>query len=223
MRAARSERTTGVAERTSEPVLTPMGISSHDTKLDAGNRQALTARIKTAVGRLHMNLGHPKCLAVGGGTRKAQRAVKCLRCSTCEKVSRSRSHRPCRIPTDEERFNERLFVDLCDVVDTRENRCGWLETVDHHTDFTMFAPCPSHGSHAVAKKIFKHPICWAFQASLCAMASAVGASEVFTKNFQCQALKCKRLLLILCGKRVELSRALPPSRKLRARRPYNTK
>ena len=95
--------------------------------------------------------------------------------------------------------------------------------VDHHTDVTVIAPCPSHESHAVAKKIFKQRMCWAFQASLCAMASAVGASEVFTKNFQCQALRCKQLLLILRGKRVELSRALPPSRKWRARRPDKTK
>ena len=93
-----------VAERTSEPVLTPMRITFNDTKLDPGSRQALTAGIKTAFGRLHVNFGHPttddliKCLAAGGGTRKAQRAVKCLRCSTCEKVSRSPSDRPCRIP-----------------------------------------------------------------------------------------------------------------------------
>ena len=48
-----------VAERTSEPVLTPMKISFDDTKLDPGHREALTARIKTALRRLHLNLGHP--------------------------------------------------------------------------------------------------------------------------------------------------------------------
>ena len=47
-----------VAERTSETVLTPMGISFNDSKLDPGNRQALTAGIKTAFERLHGSLGH---------------------------------------------------------------------------------------------------------------------------------------------------------------------
>ena len=54
------------------------------------------------------------------------------------KESRPRSHRPSCIPTDGERFNERLFVDLCDVVDVR------LVAVDQHTDYTVIAPCPSH-------------------------------------------------------------------------------
>ena len=75
---------------------------------------------------LHANLGHPtddlmRCFDAGG-TRVAQRAVKCLRCSTCERMSRPLSHRPSRIRTDGERFIKRLFVDLCDVVDVRGNR-----------------------------------------------------------------------------------------------------
>ena len=80
---------------------------------------------KTALRRLHVNLGHPtnddltRCLAAGGGTRVALRAVKCMRCFTCERMSGPRSHRPSRIPTNGERCNERLFVDLCDVVDVR--------------------------------------------------------------------------------------------------------
>ena len=51
-----------------------------------------------------------------------QRAVTCLRCSTCERMSRTSSHRPSRIPTDGKRFNEELFVDVCDLVDVRGNR-----------------------------------------------------------------------------------------------------
>ena len=59
-----------------------MGISFGDTKLDPSDRQALTPGIKTSLRRLHVNLGHPtkddltRCLAAGGGTRVAQRAVK---------------------------------------------------------------------------------------------------------------------------------------------------
>ena len=123
-----------VAEHPSEPVLTPMGISFDDTKLDPRDRKALTPGIKTALRRLHVNLGHPtnddltRCLIAGGGTRVSQRAVKCVRCSTCEKLSRPRSHRPSRILADGERFDERLFVDLCDVV------YWWLVAVDQHTD-----------------------------------------------------------------------------------------
>ena len=50
------------------------------------------------------------------------------------------------ISTDGERFNERLFVDLCDVVDVRGNRYWWLVAVDQHADCTVIAPCPSHKS-----------------------------------------------------------------------------
>ena len=79
-----------VADQTSEPTRTPTGISFDDTKLDPSDRQALTPGIKTALRRLHVNLGHPtnddltRCLAAGGGIRVAQMAVKFLRCSTCE-------------------------------------------------------------------------------------------------------------------------------------------
>ena len=52
-------------------------------------------------------------------------------------------------------------MDLCDVVDVRGNRCWWLVAVDQHTDNTVIAPCPSHESQAVAKKIFQHWIPWA--------------------------------------------------------------
>ena len=47
-----------VAARTSEPTLSPMGISLDDTKLDPSDRQALTPGFKTALRRLHVNLGH---------------------------------------------------------------------------------------------------------------------------------------------------------------------
>ena len=69
--------------------------------------------------------------------------------------------RPSRIPTDGERFNERRFVDLCDVVDVRGNRYWWLVAVDQHTDYTVIASCTSHESQAVAKNIFKHWTWWA--------------------------------------------------------------
>ena len=109
-----------VAKRTPELTPTPMGISFSDTKLNPSDRQALT-----------------------------QRAVKCWRCSTCERMSRICSHRPSRILADGEHFNEKLFVDLCDPVNVRGNRHGWLMAVDQHT---VIAPCPSHESQAVANK-----------------------------------------------------------------------
>ena len=58
-----------IADRTSEPTPTPMGISFDDTRLGPSDRQALTPGIKTASRRLHVNLGHPndddltRCLA----------------------------------------------------------------------------------------------------------------------------------------------------------------
>ena len=53
-------------------------------------------------------------------------------------MSRPSSHRPSRIPTDGERFNEELFVDVCDLVDVRGNRYAWLVVIDQHTDNTVF-------------------------------------------------------------------------------------
>ena len=165
-------------------------IIHDDTKLDPSNRQALTPGIKTALRRLHVNLGHPtnddltRCLAVGGGTRVAQRAVKCPRCSTCERMSRPHSHRPSRIPTDGERFNGRLFVDLCDMVDVGAHRYWWLVAVDQHTEYTVIVACSSHESQAVAKKILKH---WIRRAGppdvlVCEKERGLGASEFFTEK-----------------------------------------
>ena len=129
-----------VVERTSEPILAPVGILIDDTKLDPSYREALTLGIKTALRRLYVNLGHPtnddltRSLAAAGGARVVHRAVNCMKCSTCERMSRPHSHRPSPIPADGERFNERPFVDLCDVVDVQENRYWWLVAVGQHTD-----------------------------------------------------------------------------------------
>ena len=134
-----------------------------------------------------MNLGHPtnddltRCLAVGGGTRVAQRAVKCPRCSTCERMSRLHSHRPSRIPTDGERSNGSLFVDLCDMVDVRAHRYWWLVAVDQNTDYTVIAPCSSHESQAVAKKILKHWIRWARLPDVL-VCDGLRASQMFTEK-----------------------------------------
>ena len=78
-----------VAERTSAPVLVPMGISFDDTKLDPSDRRALTPGIETALSR-ESGKSHqvPRC------GRRHSRGVKCMRCSTCERMSRPRSHRP---------------------------------------------------------------------------------------------------------------------------------
>ena len=179
-----------LTDRPSEPILTRMDTIS-STHSD---RQALTPGIKTALRRLHVNLGHPtnddltRRLAAGGGTRVAQRAVKCLRCLTCEKVSRlPQSQTISRILTDEKRFNEMLFVDVCDVVDVRGNRYRWLVAVDQHTDYTVIAPCPSHKSQTVAKKLFKHWIRWAgspdvLRNTLCDGERGQGASEILTEK-----------------------------------------
>ena len=118
----------------------------------------------------------PRCMRrYSRGTR----AVKCMRCSTCERMSRPHSY-----PTDGERFNERVFVDLCDVVDVRGNRYWWLVAVDQHTDNTVIAPCPSHEGQAVAKKIFKRWIRWAGHPDVlvCDGERGLGASEIFTKK-----------------------------------------
>ena len=180
-----------VASRTSEPTLTPMRMSFDDTKLDPSDRQAVTPGIKTALRSLHVNLGHPtnddltRCLAPGGGSRVPQRAVKCLRCSTCERMSCARSHRPSRIPTNGERFNERLFVDLCDLVDVRGNRHWWLVAV------------PSHESQAVAKKIFKQ---WIRRADLLTYWCA-------TESEAWELLRCSLKKLSVSGTQVQTTAA----------------
>ena len=159
-------------------------------KLDRSDRKAVTPGFKTALRHLHVNLGHPtnddltRCRTAGGGTRVAQRAVKCMRCSTCKRMSRPRSHRQSHIPTDGERFNERLSADLCDEVDVRGNRHWWLVAVDQLTHYTVIAPCPSHDSQAIAKKKIKHWIRWAGPPDVlvCDGERGLGAYEVLTEK-----------------------------------------
>ena len=99
-------------------------------------------------------------------------------------MSRPRSHGPSRIPTDGERFNERLFVNFCGVMDVRGNRYWWLVAVNQHTDYTVIAPCPSHESQSVAKKIFRHWIRWAGPPDVlvCDGERCLGASDMFTEK-----------------------------------------
>ena len=61
---------------------------------------------------------------LGPSDRQAriQRAVKCLRCSTCERMRRPSSHRPSRIPTDGGRFDEKPFLDVCVLVNVLGSR-----------------------------------------------------------------------------------------------------
>ena len=142
----------------------------------------------------------------------AQRAVKCMLCSTCERMSRPRSHRPSRIPTDGERFNERPSVDFCDVVGVRENGHEWLVAVDQHTDYTVMAPHPSHESQAVANKFFKNWTRWAGPPDVlvCDGERGLGASEIFTEKLSVSGTQVQTIAHILHGRRVELSRGSQP-------------
>ena len=48
--------------------------------------------------------------------------------------------------------DEKLSVDLCDLVSAHRSRYRWLVAVHQHTDCTVIAPCPSRESQAAAKK-----------------------------------------------------------------------
>ena len=133
-----------------ELTLTPMEISLNDTKLNPSDRQALT-----------------------------QRAVKCGRCSTCERMSRACSHRPSRNQADGEHFNEKLFVDLCDLVSVHGNRHRWLVAVDRHTDYTVIAPCPNRQSQAAAKEWRTERCCIKWGASVVAGSRESPTTRVF--------------------------------------------
>ena len=65
------------------------------------------------------------------------------------------SHRPSRIPTGGERFNEELFVDVCDLVDVRGNRYGWLVTVDQHWTWWAYLQGSLEGAEERAE-LFSH-------------------------------------------------------------------
>ena len=86
----------------------------------------------------------------------AERAVKCF----LRKDEYTAQPLAISCPEEGECFKERLFVDLCDVADVHGNRDWWHVAVDQHTDYTVIAPCPSHESQAVVKKIFKHWTRW---------------------------------------------------------------
>ena len=103
---------------------------------------------------------------------------------TCEKMSRPRSHRPSRIPTDGERFNERLFVDLCDLVDVRGNRYWWFVAVDQHTEWTVIAPCRQPRESSLCQEDFQtlDSMGWTPDVLVCDGERGLGASEIFTEK-----------------------------------------
>ena len=70
------------------------------------------------------------------------------------------------------------------MVDVHGNRFWWFVAVDQHTDYTVIAPCPSHESQAVAKKIFKHWIRWAGPPDVLVFdeVRGLGASAMFTEK-----------------------------------------
>ena len=200
-----------------------MGISSTahiwiQTTVELG-----TPGIKTALRPFSVNLGHPtnedltRCLTTGGGTRVA---LKCMRCSACERMIEPRSHRPSRIPTNGQRFNEKLFVDLRDVVDVCGSRYWWLVAVDQHTSCTVIATSPSHESEVVAKTIFQtlDSVGRTPRRTGVRRRMRPGSLRDFHCTTLCQELRCEPQLHIFRGKRMELSGGSQPSRKWRARR-----
>jgi hypothetical protein len=98
--------------------------------------------VKTALRRLHQNLGHPRNedlarnLKLGGASQQVQEACKHLRCQTCLREKNRPVQRPAKLPAHGD-FNDSVGMDIIHIYDAEQVRYLALSIVDLNTTYQV--------------------------------------------------------------------------------------
>ena len=111
-------------------------------KLDAGLRSALA--------KIHANLGHPsvqdlqRFLRGAGATQEMIEATSWLRCGACAKTVRPRTHRSVRIPPHDIQFNDQIMIDCFHVKDIKKRGHWFMSMLDRATMYHVVTRIEDH-------------------------------------------------------------------------------
>ena len=140
---AGKENTTGVEEG----LRGASAISFRDEK-------NISSEVKTALRRLHQNLGHPdrddlaRHLRMAGAGPEVIQAVKRMSCQVCERNKRGLSAKPASFPTLLE-FNQVVALDAFSSYDSTGTRYEFMMALDLGTGFGLASSLQGHSSEAM--------------------------------------------------------------------------
>ena len=114
----------------------------------------IPSEIKSALRRLHQNLGHPsggdlaRHLRMAGAGAEVVQAVKKMRCQVCERSRKGASPKPASFPTLLE-FNQVVALDAFTCYDCSGAKHEFMMALDLGTGFGLGASLKGHSSEAM--------------------------------------------------------------------------
>lgn len=128
-------------------------------KLDPG--------VRSVIRKLHCNLGHPsvkdmqRFMRNGGAPQEMVEAVGWLRCVSCARSQRPRTHRTVRIPPHDIQFNDQIMVDCFHVKDPKHEGHWFMSMLDRSTMYHLVTPIPDHSPQTFIKVFMRDWAKWA--------------------------------------------------------------
>ena len=129
------------------------------SKLDPGAR--------TAIKKLHCNLGHPgtkdlqRFLRNGGAPQSMVEAVGWLKCASCARTQRPRLHRVVRIPPHDIQFNDQVMIDCFHVKDSKHQGHWFMSILDRATMYHLVSRIENHSPDTFINVFFRDWVKWA--------------------------------------------------------------
>ncbi|OLQ01618.1 Copia protein [Symbiodinium microadriaticum] len=120
------------------------------------NIKVVAPHVKSALTRLHQNLGHPanadltRHLRLAGADDDIIKIAKGMRCQVCDRNKRTAAPRPASLPTFLD-FNQLVSVDVFHVFDVNRKRHEMLSVIDHGTTFHLVKRLPGHSAPSFEK------------------------------------------------------------------------
>ena len=151
------------------PDTEPTGVKLHDENIrfEVPRGRKLEAEVRSALRKLHCNLGHPqprdfeRFLRLGGARQEIVEASHWLRCTTCEHSKRPKAHRRVSIPPNQCVFGDEVALDCFHIHDSRQKGYWFLSVVDRATSFHMVGFLQDHSPQNL-QKVFDDVWCkWA--------------------------------------------------------------
>ena len=118
--------------------------------------KVVAPHVKSALTRLHQNLGHPanadltRHLRLAGADDDIIKIAKGMRCQVCDRNKRTAAPRPASLPTFLD-FNQLVSVDVFHVFDVNRKRHEMLSVIDHGTTFHLVKRLPGHSAPSFEK------------------------------------------------------------------------
>jgi hypothetical protein len=145
----------------------PVAIDPAGVSFEIPNGRKLDSVLRSALTKVHANLGHPsvedtqRFLRGAGAPQELVEAAGWLKCSVCAKSSKPRIHRSVRMPPHDLQFNDQIMIDCFHVKDMSNKGHWFMSLLDRATMYHLVTRIDDH-SPATFTRVFFHDWCkWA--------------------------------------------------------------